>query len=69
MYMEGMRRWESKGAVHAFLVHILWVEDNPRTVVLVLHMQLLYVCALRSTVEQPHVHACYIPQGVGYGWQ
>ena len=26
-YMEGIRKWESKGALRAILVHVLWAED------------------------------------------
>ena len=37
-YTEGIKKWELKGALHAILVHILWVEDNPRTIVLVMCM-------------------------------
>ena len=38
MYMEGIQIRKSKGALHAVLVHILWVEVSPRTAILVLGM-------------------------------
>ena len=37
-YMEGIRIWKLKGALHAILVHILWVEVSPKTAILVLGM-------------------------------
>ena len=38
MYMEGIQIRKSKGALHAVLVHILWVEVSPKTAILVLGM-------------------------------
>ena len=37
-YMEGIQIWKSRGALHAALVHILWVEVSPKTAILVLRM-------------------------------
>ena len=37
-YMEGIQIWKSKGALHAVLVHILWVDVSPKTAILVLGM-------------------------------
>ena len=37
-FLEGIQIWKSKGALHAVLVHILWVEISPKTAILVLGM-------------------------------
>ena len=41
--------WKSKGALHAVLVHILWVDFSPKTAILVLHVSVVCMCVQKHS--------------------